>query len=479
MDRRSAAAIRRDLISIGLALGALAASPARTPQPFAIPLAPSAPLELGTAWSAARGGARAEPGTCVESPGSEQRPGGAPSFSLVTLSRAGGRLVLGIYVSAPFATETLREARLNDAARRMGGAQAAQFRALCGDGFIGAVVRGGSYIAELEVDPADAARAAAVVSPRLGTTSDPARFREALESVTSHFRSVARELPGGSHAAAKPVEPAALVRRALALPGSVNEASAQPYLAAFVPYPADATTGVPIEIQPATALENEAEQVFLWDRRGVDSKARAAELQKARSHAEVEPSGPQSTAPPLESDAGIARPASAAQVAPRESDAVVAPPASPPQVAEAPAGEAPAPPPIARQPVPQVPAPLHASAALVFETAAGVQVFATTQPPPGVYAEPVGHRQYWVPGAAEASASVRDAIRSVATSAAPARGTTILTAASGVVLTDAPPQAGIHSERAGDLYAWIAGVSQPTTAQQAALNDAVRAHAGP
>src|SRR5262249_42123589 len=120
---------------------------------------------------------------------------------------------------------------------------------------------------------------------------------------------------------------------------------------------------------------------------------------------------------------------------------------------------------------------LRSRAALVFTTPTGVEVYATTEAPPGVYSEQVGHRRYWIPGAAEGTAAVKDAIHSASASSAPARGTTVLCALSGVVLTDAPPVAGIHSERAGSLHAWIAGVATPTPAQQQALTAAARAGA--
>jgi hypothetical protein len=448
---------RRQAIALGLALGSLAGAAAGAEDAFVIPIGPRTPLELGTAWSAANGAARSAEGTCIESEGTDHAPGGSPSYSLVMLSRVGGRLVLGVYVSAPLATETLRGAKLTDAARRTASAQADQFRSLCGDGFIGAVTSGASYVAEIEVDPRDAARAASVVSSRLGTTSDPDRFREALESVTAHFRVVSRELPGGSHAAATAVEPAALVRRALALPGAQSEASARPYLAVSFAYPSDAFAGVPIEISPGAGREREAEQVFLWDRRGagVGSASRAAELRKAQSH----PSSVSSA------------PAALATLSPAPSQAAEAERSSP----EGAAAQRPS----AASSVPPVPAPLRSNAALVFQTPDGREVYATTEAPPGVYAEPIGHRVYWVPGAAEGTPAVKDAIHAAAAGSAPARGTTIQSAASGVVMTDAAPIAGVHSERAGALHAWIAGVATPSPAQREALAAAIRAQDRP
>jgi hypothetical protein len=117
-------------------------------------------------------------------------------------------------------------------------------------------------------------------------------------------------------------------------------------------------------------------------------------------------------------------------------------------------------------------------AALVFGSG-GAAVYATTQPPPGVYAERVKERAYWVPGASEGTADVRAVLASAAASP-PVRGTTILVAevgSTGVVLTDAPPISGVYVERAGELRAWIAGVDRPSPAQRQALEAAARASA--
>ena len=446
-----------------------------------IPISSRTPAELGAAWSAANAAPRGELGTCVEAEGTERGAGDPPSYSLVSLSRVGGRLVLGVYVTAPVATEMLQGARLTDAARRMASSEPDQFRALCGDGFIGAVTQGANYVAELEVDPRDAARASDRLAALhgLGTTPDRDHFREALESVTTQFRVVARELPAGSHAAATPVVPAALVRRALAFPATVNEQTAQPYLGAFVAYPKDAASGAKMEVASAVPRDGEAEQVFLWDRRGagVGSASRAAELRKAQSHsepsptalvaseatrpAEISPQGAEGAAQRGEAERSSSGFATAQQL-----PLVASAATRPPEMAE---------PSSSGLAVPQQ--GLRSRAALVFPTPTGVEVYATTEAPPGVYSEQVGHRRYWVPGAADGTAAVKDAIHSASAGSAPARGTTVLCAVSGVVLTDAPPVAGVHTEPAGSLHAWIAGVATPTPAQQQALAAAARAGA--
>ncbi|HTY16176.1 MAG TPA: hypothetical protein VMH82_00465 [Myxococcota bacterium] len=470
----------RHSLAIWVALATGAAAPAAAESSFLIPIGRS-PIELGTAWSTASNGPRGDPGTCVESESTEPGAGEVPSYSLVTLSRAGGRLVLGVYVSVPIATDTLKGARLTDAARRMAASQPDSFRGVCGDGFIAAVTRGASYIAELEVDPRDASRATQVLDANqyLGTTPDRDRFKQAIESVTTQFHVVARELPGGSHAAATPVVPAAMLRRALATSGAVTEDSARPYLAAFVAYPKDAATGVEIGFGEGFTREREAAQVFLWDRRGtgVGTAGRAADLRMAQSHADSS-SQPAPPAPPGQSDR-TEHPASAAPGGAR-SEAQSAEPSEVNRLATA------------QQPATGQRAegergssglagaqrpPLHPQAALVFSTPTGVEVYATTEAPPGVYSELVGHRRYWVPGAADGTASVKDAIRSASAGSAPARGTTILSSLSGVVLTDAAPVAGVHSEAAGSLHAWIAGVAAPSPEEQQALAAAARAAA--
>ncbi|HSJ98452.1 MAG TPA: hypothetical protein VLC53_15355, partial [Myxococcota bacterium] len=126
---------------------------------------------------------------------------------------------------------------------------------------------------------------------------------------------------------------------------------------------------------------------------------------------------------------------------------------------------------------PAAPARRRRMAALVYEDAAGgTPVFATTEAPPGVYAEKVKQRVYWVPGVAAASAPVREALARAA-AGAPTRGTTIIVAEladTAVVLTDVAPAAGVHAEPSGALSAWIAGVGDPTPAQREALAAAAR-----
>src|SRR5262249_23138562 len=128
----------------------------------------------------------------------------------------------------------------------------------------------------------------------------------ALESVTTQFRVVARELPAGSHAAATPVVPAALVRRALALPATVNEQTALPYLGTFVAYSKDAATGVAMDVGSVVQRDGEAGRVSLGPRGGAGAggAARAAALGRAQPHAETVP-----TSPPGQS-AGLEYPAS-------------------------------------------------------------------------------------------------------------------------------------------------------------------------
>ena len=67
-----------------------------------------------------------------------------------------------------------------------------------------------------------------------------------------------------------------------------------------------------------------------------------------------------------------------------------------------------------------------------------------------------------------------------ARAAPPARGATVVVAEVGaitVVMTDAAPAAGTHSEAAGERRAWIAGVAAPNAAERAALAAAIEAAA--
>ncbi len=420
-----------------------------------LPLDPDDPLELGTAWDRVDNRPMGESGTCVLVRETERREGGPTTYSLLVLSRAGGRLVLGVHVGRTIATEGMGGARIADAARRLAGRDREDFDALCGGGFLAARAIGGQYVGELAFEPDAARRASARL--QTGVWTDPTPFAAALEALIAGAAVEARELPGGRRADARIVEPAQLIGRAIGFPETVTEETAKPFLGAIRDYPDAAFAGTEIAVDPTLGWGDAARQVFLFDqaeRSGSSAAVRAAEMRKAVV---------QRRAPTREER----RPASsrAAMV---------------PQTPAAAAEDALASPPAALAPAPSLAAsaPVLRSrmAALVYALPDGATVFATTHAPPGVYAEKVKQREYWIPGVAAPDAAVQATLARAAREA-PSRGTTIVVAevgTTGVVMTDVAPAAGIHAAPAGPLQAWIAGVKTPNPAQQEALAAAVR-----
>ena len=449
------------LVVVGLGLGfavaarsATAGTGQRGDSPFAFPIGPT-PLELGAGYDARQGLARGEPGSCVTADETDRRDGAAAQYSIATLTRAGGRLVVGVHVSVPLRVEVLRAARVTDAARRLQGADAEGFHALCGDGFVATRTLGDQLLAEVEVASQDVMHARSHLIS--GSWTDPDSFRQALDALVKRHEVTVRELPGGSRAAARPLTADELVARALAFPASVTEDNAKPYLASFEPYSADSFSGLPLPEPELIEAADLVEQVFR-DRRGPSRSAasRAADLRAAQ----VQRSEPEAAPPPAPVEVVSAQPDDSTATAAADAREV-APPAAP-----APASAAQAP-------------RLRSLAALVYAPSGELPVFATTHAPAGLFAARVRERDYWVPGAAEATLAVQRAIAK-ARADAPARGATVVVAEVGaiaVVMTDAPPVAGTYSEAAGERRAWIAGVGAPNAAQRAALAAAIEADA--
>lgn len=463
MDRSGA----REVASVvGLALLVVASAAAQQPaRPLVIPIGRTT-LELGAGYDSEQGAARGELGACVIAGEPERRDGAGAQYSIATLTRVGGRLVVGVHVSAPLFVDVLPSARISDAARRLQQAAPDDFRDLCGDGFVAAQTIGDHFLAEVEVDRKDVLHARTHL--QAGTWTDPEPFRQALAALVEHHQVAVRELPGGSRAAARPLTVEALLSRALAFPASVTTENARPYLAAFAPYSRDSFAGMPLP-EPGELVGAEvAEEVFR--ERGAGSRstaaARAADMRAAQVH-RTEPEEP----PSIPLDPVLReRPVHAEQPEP------VAATASELRAERAvPRPAAPAPAPEAASAAPQ----LHSQPALVFAAEGELPVFATTHAPGGVYAERVRQREYWVPGAASATPAVKRAIER-ARAESPARGTTVVFAQVGtatVVMTDAAPAGATHSEAAGERRAWIAGVAAPNGAQRAAIAAAIEAEA--
>lgn len=437
--------------------GAGRAEIARAPDSFAIPIASGKPA-LGAGWDSAASASRGEPGACVEDLGTERSEEASARYSLVTLSRVGGRLVVGAHVAVVTAVETLASPRLTDASRRLGGTDGGAFRELCGDGFVAKTELGGQWMGEIEVDPADAARAGARLTT--GSWSDPEPFRAALEALVK-VRVTTRELPGGKRAATIDLAPAAFIERAVSFPERVTAATEQPFVAVFAGYTRESLSGVVLSGADELDGREVAERVFRAGQPSPTSTAasRAAEMRLAqvKRYEPDEQASAQDAEPIVISNESLER----LNAAP---PAAQAPNSSPLRTRSAPAAASPA-------------GDVRRQAAFVFEKAGGPVVYATTVAPGGVHAERQRQRYYWVPGAATATPSVEQAIEA-AKHGAPVRGVTVAIVEVGanvVVMTDAPPLAGVHSVAAGERRAWIAGVSQPDATQQAALAEAVRA----
>ncbi len=484
MDRRVAARSTRGrpwCLALGLACTLAGSAPARAQESFLLPLEAAAPLALGTAWD--RGEARpiGDPGACMGGAGAERHEGGPTTWTLVVLSRAGGRLLVGAHVARTIASEGLAEARIPDAARRLAQGEGADFRLLCGDGFVAARALGGQYVGEIEIGPGQARAASARL--RTGVWTEPGPFQAGLEALATATGAQARELPGGRRSEAVPIAPDELARRALAFPDTVTAATAAPFLAMVRTYPEWAFAGTTIAIDPTLGWGDAARAVFLHDAGagagGSAAAARSAEMRKAvvkRSPGDPRrpfgvPAGAalavRAAEPAIAAEAG---PTGGGELAANASATAATPPA---QAVEAPPAALAAP---TTEPPPAV-AQRRRMAALVYAgPEGGTPVFATTQAPPGVYAEKVKQRVYWVPGVAAPTDAVREALARAA-AAPPARGTTIVVAevaGTAVVLTDVAPVPGIHAEPAGALQAWIAGVAAPTPAQREALAAAAR-----
>ena len=452
--------LTREVVGIvGLALFVAAdASAQQASRPRAIPIGRTT-LELGAGYDSELGAVRGEMGACVIGGEPERHESTGVHYSIATLTRAGGRLVMGVHVSAPLVVEVLPGARLTDAARRLHLAEPEDFRALCGDGFVAARTTGDHFLAEVEVQRKDVLRARTHL--QAGTWTDPEPFRQALEALVKHHEVAARELPGGSRAAARPLTVEELVSRALAFPASVTPENAKPYLAAFEPYSSDSFSGMPLPEPGELDGSEVAEEVFR--ERGGRSRSTAAARSADMRAAQVQRSEPEElpsvTLDPVAEEQPGPEPVAASEINAAELE--VPRPAAPAPDAASPAAQ------------------LHSQPALVFAPAGELPVYATTHAPGGVYAERVRQRDYWVPGAATATPAVKRAIEK-ARAESPARGTTVVFAEMGaatVVMTDAAPAGETHSEAAGERRAWIAGVVAPSASQRAAIAAAIAAEA--
>src|SRR6185295_7695420 len=114
-------------------------------------------------------------------------------------------------------------------------------------------------------------------------------------------------------------------------------------------------------------------------------------------------------------------------------------------------------------------AQVTSSPVVMYQVASDTVVYATSYKPAGVYWENERGRQYWVPGPSSGSSEVKDDIRRAAAMQTPTANATVITytiSGQTVYLTDQSPLHGIYSQKAGALYAWIPGVSKPSSSQR-------------
>lgn len=119
------------------------------------------------------------------------------------------------------------------------------------------------------------------------------------------------------------------------------------------------------------------------------------------------------------------------------------------------------------------------SPVVMYRVASDTVVYATSYQPQGMYWQQMHGRAYWVPGAVQGSNDVKTAIEHAGEMKTPTANATVITYAidgEQVYLTNESPLAGIYSERADVLYAWLPGVTSPTQAQRDAIATAVTAH---
>src|SRR5512147_3070286 len=106
--------IRNRAIVVAALLVAAPAFAESATRAFAVPIGRT-PLGLGAGYDSELEAARGESGACVAGDETQRRDATGARYSIATLTRAGGRLVVGIHVAAPLFVETLANPRLTDA----------------------------------------------------------------------------------------------------------------------------------------------------------------------------------------------------------------------------------------------------------------------------------------------------------------------------------------------------------------------------
>jgi len=124
-------------------------------------------------------------------------------------------------------------------------------------------------------------------------------------------------------------------------------------------------------------------------------------------------------------------------------------------------------------------AQVTSSPVVMYRVASDTVVYATSYQPQNLYWQEIHGRAYWVPGAATGTPDVKSSIAHASEMKTPTANATVITYdidGARVYLTNEAPVAGVYSQRADVLYAWLPGVSDPTQAQRDTIATAVTAH---
>ncbi len=401
---------------------------ARETPRFVVALGPDDANAYGRGWSARERRFVSARGTCVDYADTRFNPASRVRITLKTLSRAGGRFLLGLHVAVEQGIETINAAGLRDAARRLASRDPRAFGELCGDAFVAATLMGAQFVGELEVGGGRGTEAYNWLRARrvLGVSKDVEGVTKVLEHFAGVFAPEARWFPTGRRIDVRETTAESLILRARGFPESDAAAEAFPYQALLVEYTDRMHSGLASEFALAVPEEPGA-AVFA-----------AMRPQRGRI-----------------SDMHLARPDRRTL---------------------------PAPPPRTRGPVFRVERfPVRAL------RRADVTVYAGPNELPDHFSEWYQGASYWVPGATMGTPRVRAAIASAIASGRVAEAPLVFVRryATGdaeghaVYFTRDAPAGEIHSAPGGDGFAWIPGVSAPSTRERNLLANVLRVAAPP
>ena len=116
---------------------------------------------------------------------------------------------------------------------------------------------------------------------------------------------------------------------------------------------------------------------------------------------------------------------------------------------------------------------------VMYEVDPGTVVYATTYEPDDVYSTEDDGRYFWLPGAKKNTKDAKKSIEAAIEAEKPTANATVITYQMGdrlVYLTNEPPVEGTYSTHSEELFAWIAGVAEPSSKDRDAIAGALTAH---